>query len=121
MKHPHRHPDQSLAGAVREQLETIERRVKNGVRLKKIHAELVALGHSKSFKNFESALYRARKNNKQTAGAAPVAPKPREVPVQQSVAIPPSPSPMPEIQADGAAPGAQPDYFKRKPLIGQKP
>lgn len=119
MKHPHRHPDQSLAGAVREQLDTIERRVKNGVRLKKIHAELVALGHSKSFKNFESALYRARKKNKLTAGAGPVVTNAGEVSVQQSVAIPPSPPPMPEIQPAGAAPGAQPDYFKRKPLIGK--
>ncbi|MFY7808517.1 MAG: hypothetical protein ACOVSV_05990 [Fimbriimonadaceae bacterium] len=112
---------------MREHLESIERRVNNGVRLKKIHAEFIAAGHSASFRNFESALYRARKRRRAEGGVENVAPSPVAIPapnVGPNLAdqLPAKVAHQPDTKTQ-VAPGAKPvdDYFKRKPLIKKSP
>lgn len=53
--------EQSLAGVIRERLESIEQRSAVGVRQEVFLAELAAAGYETSLNNFRNELWRARK------------------------------------------------------------
>ena len=64
MTHKKHTTGQSFAGYVREHLEQINQRVKNGVRYETLHREFVELGFDVGLGTFRGALYRARSAEK---------------------------------------------------------
>ncbi|TFW28467.1 hypothetical protein [Duganella callida] len=60
--------EQSLAGVIRERLESIEQRLAVGVRQEVFLAELAEAGYETSLSNFRNELWRARKRKEKTEG-----------------------------------------------------
>lgn len=62
--------EQSLAGVIRERLESIEQRLAVGVRQEVFLAELAEAGYQTSLSNFRNELWRARKRKEETSGVS---------------------------------------------------
>lgn len=107
--------EQSLAGVIRERLESIEQRLAVGVRQEVLLAELAQAGYETSLSNFRNELWRARKRKEKKGQDAPGAnkttqPAPREV---EAVGLhnpkPPPSTPLDDSEAPvGPAPGGIP-------------
>ena len=106
--------DQSLAGAVREHLIEIERQIEIGVRLRAIHAAMLAKGYQGSFFAFKQGLARARARGRNRGSPSGAGAPPRTVGA-------PAPEPgLPEGAAIEAASAFQrPDYFARRPIFSK--
>jgi hypothetical protein len=106
--------DQSLAGAVREHLIAIERQIDVGVRLRAIHAAMLAQGYQGSFFAFKQGLARARARGRNQGSPSGAGGPPRTVGA-------PAPEPgLPEGAAIEAVSALQRrDYFARRPIFSK--
>jgi hypothetical protein len=63
---------QSLAGAIRERLDSIEQQLEIGIRQEAILEQLAEVGHITTLSNFRNELYRARKRREKNSKKVPV-------------------------------------------------
>jgi hypothetical protein len=104
--------DQSLAGAVREHLIAIERQIDVGVRLRAIHAAMLAQGYQGSFFAFKQGLARARARGRNQGSPSGAGGPP-------STAGAPEPGLREGAAIEAVSALQRPDYFARRPIFSK--